>query len=61
MDDSITPEVCKKQIESAAPRTAEIVRYGDSRAALKALTGGQLFKWIKQQVGATRLQTTRVP
>jgi hypothetical protein len=61
MDDSITPEVCKKQIDSAAPRTAQIVRYGDSQAARKALAGGQLFKWIKQQVGVTSLQTTTVP
>lgn len=61
MDDSITPEVCKKQIESVAPRGAQIIRYDDSLAAHKALAGGQLFKWIKQQVGVTPLQTTRIP
>jgi hypothetical protein len=61
LDDSITPEICKKQIESAAPHSAQIVRYDDGQAAAKALAGGQLLKWIKQQVGGVPLQTTKVP
>jgi len=61
MDDSVTPEACKKQIETAAPHSAQIIRYDDSPAALKALAGGQLFKWIKQQVGITPPQTAKTP
>ena len=61
MDDTITPVECKKQIESVAPHNALIVRYDDSEAARKSLAGGQLFKWIKQQVGVTSLQTAKVP
>jgi hypothetical protein len=31
-DDPITPEACRQRIEAAAPRSAKIVRYGNTRA-----------------------------
>jgi X-Pro dipeptidyl-peptidase (S15 family) len=51
-DDPITPEVCRRRIESAAPSSAKIVRFGDTRALYNASEGGRLFQWIKQHVGA---------
>jgi len=59
LDDSVTPAICKQRIESAAPGSAQIVRYEDTPALYKASSGGQLFQWIKQQVAATpRLEST---
>ncbi len=51
-DDPITPAVCRQRIEAAAPRSAEIVRFDDTRALYNASGGGRLFQWIKQHVGA---------
>jgi len=52
-DDSITPEVCRRRIEAAMPRSAELVRFSDTRALYAASGGGRLFQWIKQHVGAS--------
>jgi hypothetical protein len=51
-DDPITPEVCRQRIEAAAPRSAEIVRFSNTRALYNASGGGRLFQWIKEHVGA---------
>jgi hypothetical protein len=51
-DDPITPAVCRQRIEAVAPRSAEIVRFVDTRALYNASGGGRLFQWIKQHVGA---------
>jgi hypothetical protein len=51
-DDPITPEVCRQRIEAAAPRSAEVARFGDTRALYNASGGGRLFQWIKQHVAA---------
>ncbi len=51
MDDPITPAICKKQIESAAPRaTAQIVKYDDAEALRNASSDGKLFRWIKDRL-----------
>jgi hypothetical protein len=51
-DDPITPEACRQRIEAAAPRSAEVARFGDTRALYNASGGGRLFQWIKQHVAA---------
>jgi hypothetical protein len=49
-DDPITPLAITDSMATAAPRTADIVRYKDTRELYQATTGGQLFDWIKQQL-----------
>jgi Acetyl xylan esterase (AXE1) len=47
----ITPEICKAQIEAAAPaHSTEIVKYETTRALLDASTGGKLFQWLKDRL-----------
>lgn len=50
MDDQYTPEICKKKIEAAAPKSAQIVRYDDTQALHVASYGGKTFDWIKEQL-----------
>jgi hypothetical protein len=50
-DDVVTPESCKKRIESAAPHVSvEVVKYDSTRALLDASAGGKHFQWIKDQL-----------
>ena len=50
-DDVITPKICQKQIEAAAPRpSAQVVDYTDTKALLAASSQGKLFDWIKAQI-----------
>jgi hypothetical protein len=52
MDDVVTPEICKKRIESAAQRSSmQVTRYESTRAMLDASSGGKLFQWVKERVG----------
>jgi hypothetical protein len=49
--DVITPRICQKQIEAAAPRpSAQVVDYTDTKALLAASSQGKLFDWIKAQI-----------
>jgi hypothetical protein len=50
MDDSATPAICKRRIESAAPPSAQIIHYENTRALFSAASGGRLFQWIKKQL-----------
>ena len=56
-DDSIVPKICQEKIQQAAPKTAEIIRYGDARALFEASAGGRTFDWIKEQVQASSSTT----
>lgn len=49
MDDSVTPKVAKERIQSAAPRTAQVVSYDDTLQFSRAVSGGRLFQWTKEQ------------
>jgi hypothetical protein len=49
-----TPQVAKRLMEEALPRTAQIVRYEDVKAFNeKAVAEGKMVNWIKDQVKAT--------
>jgi pimeloyl-ACP methyl ester carboxylesterase len=50
LDDPYTPEICKKKIEAAAPKSVEIVRYDDIQALHVASYDGKAFDWIKEQL-----------
>jgi hypothetical protein len=50
MDDPYTPEICKKKMEEAAPKSAQIVKYDDSQALRVASYDGKAFDWIKGQL-----------
>ena len=50
MDDSVTPAICKRRIESAVPPSAQIIHYDNTRALFSAASGGRLFQWIKKQL-----------
>jgi hypothetical protein len=50
MDDSVTPKAAKERIESAAPRTAQVVRYESTREFFGAVSGGRIFQWAKEQL-----------
>ncbi len=50
MEDPVTPAICKKQIESAAPSSAQVVHFDTTRALWDATPGARLFEWIKQKV-----------
>jgi cephalosporin-C deacetylase-like acetyl esterase len=50
MDDSVTPRAAQERIESAAPRTAQIVRYDNTRDFFSAVSGGRIFQWVKEQL-----------
>jgi cephalosporin-C deacetylase-like acetyl esterase len=51
MDDAVTPERCKKKLESIAPHgSVQIVKYNNTRSLLDASAGGKHFRWIKDQL-----------
>jgi hypothetical protein len=50
MDDAVTPAICKKRIEAAAPASAQVVHFDDTRAMWDASPGASLWDWIKQKV-----------
>jgi hypothetical protein len=50
MEDPVTPAICKKQIESAARSSAQVVHFDTTRALWDATPGASLFEWIKQKV-----------
>jgi cephalosporin-C deacetylase-like acetyl esterase len=50
MDDPVNPEAAQKAIEAAAPENTEINKFGDGPAMARAMGGGALFDWIKEQV-----------
>jgi acetyl esterase/lipase len=56
-DDPYTPEICKKKIEAAAPKSAEIVRYDDTQALHVASYDGKAFDWIKEQLRPASKET----
>jgi hypothetical protein len=49
-DDPTDPQAVQKAIETAAPENAEINQFGDGAALVRAMGGGSLFDWIKDQV-----------
>jgi hypothetical protein len=47
---TVTPTEARQKIESAAPSSAQIVRYDDAKAFLAAASGGRGFDWVKEQL-----------
>ncbi len=55
----MVPEICTKKLEGAAPKTARVDDFGDSRAMiLKMSSEGDLFGWIKTQLADDAKRTT---
>lgn len=50
MDDAVTPKVAKQRIESPAPATAQTLEYDGNPEFFRAVTGGRLFQWMKDQI-----------
>jgi hypothetical protein len=48
-DDTETPKICERRLESAARPSVKIVHFDDALALRNAVSGGRLFEWIKQQ------------
>ncbi len=48
--DTDTPAICKKQLEAAAPPSAEVVKFDNDKAHFKAMAGGKVFDWIKDRL-----------
>jgi len=59
MDDAVTPTLAKKQIQSAAPSAAQVMSYDDTRVFFRAVSGGRLFQWMKDQVRLSQAQSAR--
>jgi hypothetical protein len=49
-DDSVTPEVAKERIASAAPRAALTISYDSTQDFFGAVSGGRIFQWAKEQL-----------
>ena len=58
MDDPDTPKTARHKMESAAPSSAEVVRFENPAALARTASGGQTFQWIKDQL---RRQTSETP
>ena len=50
MDDLETPRESREKLDAAAPANATIVQYEDSAKFFRAVAGGRLFDWVKDQV-----------
>ena len=50
MDDPVTPTAAKQRIEAAALATVQIVHYENTGNFFRAVSGGQLFQWMKDQI-----------
>ena len=57
LDDTITPAECKKRLEAAARPSVRVVRFNDTRALFRAVSGGRLFDWIKDEIRAATAST----
>lgn len=50
LDDSVTPKEAKERMESVAPKTAQIVRFDNTRQFFGMVGGGRIFQWVKEQL-----------
>jgi hypothetical protein len=50
MDDGTTPKVAKQKLESIAPTSAQLVHYDGGPDFFRAVSGGRLFQWMKDQI-----------
>lgn len=50
LDDPVTPKVAKQRLESAAPKSAQVIDYPGTQEFFRAAMGGRLFDWIKEQI-----------
>lgn len=50
MDDTTTPKAAKEQIEAAAPKSAQLVRYDNLKQFFASAGGGRIFLWSKAQL-----------
>ena len=50
MDDSVTPKTAKEKISAAAPKSAQVSNYDDTKQFFSARGGGRIFQWIKAQL-----------
>jgi hypothetical protein len=50
MDDPVTPKIAKQRIESSASGRAQVIHYDNTQEFFRAVTGGRLFQWMKDQI-----------
>jgi len=50
MDDTITPKAAKEKMGAAAPKSAQVSSYDDTKMFFSAMGGGRIFQWIKSQL-----------
>jgi dienelactone hydrolase len=50
MDDTVTPKTAKEKINAAAPKSAQVLYYDDTKKFFSAEGGGRMFQWIKAQL-----------
>jgi hypothetical protein len=64
MDDTVTPKVAKEKIAAAAPKSAQLIEYQNTKEFYRAVSGGRLFQWVKDQirpVAAARSEAQTLP
>jgi hypothetical protein len=49
-DDTITPKAVQARIEAAAPASAKLLRFENTRQFYATAAGGRLFQWVKDQI-----------
>jgi len=49
MDDTVTPKAARDKINAAAPKSAQVSSYDDTKMFFSAVGGG-IFQWIKSQL-----------
>jgi hypothetical protein len=49
-DDTVTPKVARARIESAAPATAKVLRFENTRDFYRSAASGRVFEWVKEQL-----------
>ncbi len=49
-NDTVTPKAAQARIESAAPASAKVLHYDNTRQFYGAAAGGRVFQWVKDQI-----------
>ena len=50
MDDTVSPKTAKDKISAAAPKSAQVSDYEDTKKFFAAEGGGRIFQWVKAQL-----------
>jgi hypothetical protein len=49
-DEAVTPNIARDRIAAAAPKSAQVVHYQGTPEFYRAVSGGRLFQWMKDQM-----------